>query len=281
MIKRLDFQFSDVVGGWVRPARLQFVTNVGGEWQIYDIGNLISETKYVVEFDNIIAKSAWGWDNFRNMFLFNGSYSESSNSYPRGATISVTFKNPLSVLKGFYYYFSTSVPSYLKIYDENDTLIYENDNLELELGETTNTSITLASNYFKEIPELQIIKAYPVGVLGTLETNNISHISNIYSVDQILPYQVEPDGTMIRYALSFDNRATYQSYKNGSWNTINKANIINEGMTQTELSGLTTSEYVLALTDKKTIDIFIGMMTTNTTTTPSVSKITTDYLEIV
>lgn len=281
MIKRLDFQFSDVVGGWVRPARLQFVTNVGGEWQIYDIGNLISETKYVVEFDNIIAESAWGWDNFRNMFLFNGSYSESSNSYPRGATISVTFKNPLSVLKGFYYYFSTSVPSYLKIYDENDTLIYENDNLELELGETTNTSITLASNYFKEIPELQIIKAYPVGVLGTLETNNISHISNIYSVDQILSHQVEPDGTMIRYALSFDNRATYQSYKNGSWNTINKANIINEGMTQTELSGLTTSEYVLALTDKKTIDIFIGMMTTNTTTTPSVSKITTDYLEIV
>ena len=52
-------------------------------------------------------------------------------------------------------------------------------------------------------------------------------------------------------------------------------------MTGTELSGLISSNYALALTESKTVDILVGMITENQTSTPNIIKITTDYLEIV
>ena len=125
------------------------------------------------------------------------------------------------------------------------------------------------------------MKAYPINKLGTLETNDISHISNAYSIDQILPEYAEPNGTKIRFALSFDNRNTYKVCNHGSWSEIDKEKIIEQGMTGTELSGLISSNYVLALTESKTVDILVGMITENQKSTPNITKKTTDYLEIV
>ena len=187
-------------------------------------------------------------------------------------------------MQGFYYYFTKNHPNILEIYDENDVLIYNNDELKLEYNAEnypTDDKVIQSTNYFYATPELELIKTYPINKLGTLETNDISHISNAYSIDQILPEYVEPDGTKIRFALSFDNRNTYKVCNHGTWTEIDKDKIIEDGMTGTELSGLISSNYVLALTENKTVDILVGMITENPNNTPNITKITTDYLEIV
>ena len=289
MIKRVRFKWDYAVTGTIYWARMQFVTKINGEWAIFSPGNVLGYNAKNAEFDNLTVTSSGEWSsssgvNLSNPFRWYTKYVDGYGStISNGGYVDIIFKEGLQVLQGFYYYFTQNHPNILEIYDENDVLIYNNDELKLEYltANATNSSVIQSTNYFYATPELELMKTYPINKLGTLETNDISHISNAYSIDQILPEYAEPDGTKIRFALSFDNRNTYKVCKHGTWTEIDKDKIIEDGMTGTELSGLISSNYVLALTESKTVDILVGMITENPNNTPNIIKITTDYLEIV
>lgn len=290
MIKRVRFKWDYKTKSTVYWARMQFVTKINGEWAIFSPGGALGYDAYNAEFDNLTVTSnvAWTLDsnfNLSNPFRWFTNYVDiSSNKISNGGYVDIIFKEGLQVLQGFYYYFTKDHPNILEIYDENDVLIYNNDDLKLEYiqsSDGTYQNVIKTTNYFYATPELELMKTYPINKLGTLETNDISHVSNAYSIDQILPEYTEPDGTKIRFALSFDGRNTYKVCNHGSWTEIDKDKIIEDGMTGTELSGLISSNYVLALTESKTVDILVGMITENPNSTPNIIKITTDYLEIV
>ena len=265
-------------------ARMQFVTKVDGKWGIFNVGRLLGSDNYNAEFENLLVKSnAIIGNGITFPFQWFTNYCNISASNLAGKSIEITFKKGIQVLQGFYYYFGKGGPDTIDFYDENDVLIWHKEGIVFERPSKSpsDTSIIASSNYFYATPELELMKTYPINTLGTLETNDISHISNVYSIDQILPEYVEPDGTKIRFALSFDNRNTYKVCNHGSWTEIDKDKIIEQGMTGTELGGLISSNYVLALTESKTVDILVGMITVNQYSTPNITKITTDYLEIV
>ena len=289
MIKRVRFKWDYGVQGTVYWARMQFVTKIDGKWAIFSPGALLACDSNNAEFNNLLVTSNRTWSsnssyNLSIPFRWYTNYSKiSASSITNGGYVDIIFKEGLQVLQGFYYYFTQNHPNILEIYDENDVLIYNNDELKLEYltSGDTNSDAIKKTNYFYATPELELMKTYPINKLGTLETNDISHVSNAYSIDQILPEYAEPDGTKIRFALSFDGRNTYKVCNHGSWSEIDKDKIIEQGMTGTELGGLISSNYVLALTENKTVDILVGMITEKPNNTPNIIKITTDYLEIV
>ena len=285
MIKKVrlkwDYNITDAIY-WVR---MQFVTKINGKWEIFSPGKVLGYDDNNAEFENLTVTSSSKWEssstsNLSVPFYWYTNYVRVNyDTISNGGYIDITFKKGIQVLQGFYHCFVGHAPNILEIYDENNVLIYYNKELKLEYK--TDLSWLASTNYFYATPELELMKTYPVNKLGTLETNDISHVSNIYSIDQILPEYTEPDGTKIRFALSFDNRNTYKVYNHGSWSEIDKDKIIEQGMTGTELGGLISSNYVLALTESKTVDILVGMITENPNSTPNITKITTDYLEIV
>lgn len=285
MIKRVRFKWNEE-RKTIYWARMQFVTKINGKWAIFSPGNVLGYDTKNAEFDNLTVTSDGTWytesnSNLSNPFRWFTNYVYSVGNATNGRYVDIIFNEGFQVLQGFYHCFVENAPNILEIYDENDVLIYNNNNLKLETCYSTSTYAIKETNYFYATPELELMKTYPINKLGTLETNDISHISNAYSIDQILPKYAEPDGTKIRFALSFDNRNTYKVCNHGSWSEIDKDKIIEDGMTGTELSGLISSNYALALTENKTVDILVGMITENQNSTPNIIKITTDYLEIV
>ena len=288
MIKKMVMRWTFAPVANLIWARMQFVTKVNGEWGIFDVGKRLGYDAYNAEFENLLVKSTFPFNTNENScislpFMWYTDYNSTTPSKLTGKNIEITFKEGIQVLQGFYYYFGMGYPDTIDFYDENDVLIWHKEGLVFKYpsSNATNSSTIQSSNYFYATPEFELMKTYPINKLGTLETNDISHVSNAYSIDQILPEYTEPDGTKIRFALSFDGRNTYKVCNHGSWSEIDKDKIIEDGMTGTELSGLISSNYVLALTESKTVDILVGMITENPNNTPNIIKITTDYLEIV
>ena len=285
MIKRIRFKWDCKTSNYTYWARMQFVTKINGEWAIFSPGNVLGYDANNAELENLTVTSNGKWEdstpnNLSVPFRWYTNYVRFLSGIDNGGYVDITFKEGIQVLQGFYHCFVTNAPNILEIYDENDVLIYNNNELKLQKLPNAASGIQ-STNYFYATPELELMKTYPINKLGTLETNDISHVSNAYSIDQILPEYAEPNGTKIRFALSFDGRNTYKVCNHGSWSEIDKDKIIEDGMTGTELSGLISSNYVLALTESKTVDILVGMITENPNSTPNIIKITTDYLEIV
>lgn len=288
MIKKMVMRWTFKPASTCYWARMQFITKVNGEWDVFDVGGLIGFNTQGADFENLLVKSdavlpASSNSNTSFPFRWYTDYCTLSTSDIAGKSVEITFKEGIQVLQGFYYYFAKGYPDTIDFYDENDVLIWHKEGLVFEYPSSnlTNDSTIKATNYFFATPELELIKSYPINTLGTLETNDISRISNVYSVDQILPEYAEPENTKIRFALSFDGRNTYKVCNHGSWTEIDKDKIIEDGMTGTELGGLISSNYVLALTESKTVDMLVGMITENPNSTPNITKITTYYLEIV
>ena len=282
MIKRIHFVYPNGSDVYTRLYRLQFVERKeDGEWGIYEVGRSLTNTRESCTFDYLSCNHLESSPPMGNAFLFNGGYGETYAFGPNNVdspAYRIEFTNPITELKGFYYYWDFP-PTEMYVFDENDNLLYEEKNL----GLANCTGDVLSSNYYYDTPSLRITKSYKTDIVGTVETNNVSHISNVYSINQITPTQIESDGTSIRYLLSFDNRVTYKAYNtdNSNWEVIDKSEIMTKGMTGTVLEGLTSNEYTLALTNNKTIDVMFGMVTTNYRVSPSVSKILVNYLEIV
>ena len=282
MIKRIHFVYPNGSSAHTRIYRLQFVERKeDGDWGIYEVGKYISSGPYGDNFENFKCEHIQSSPYMAGAFKFDGSYGE---TYSFGAnsvenpSYAIKFLNPIAELKGFYYYWNIP-PTEMYVFDENDNIIFEEKNL----GLANCTGDALSSNYFYDTPTLRINKSYKTDIVGTVETNNVSHISNVYSINQITPTQIESDGTSIRYLLSFDNRVTYKAYNSNAsvWEVVDKADIMTKGMTGTTLEGLTSNEYTLGLTDNNTIDVMFGMVTTHHNVSPSVSKILVNYLEIV
>ena len=278
MIKTIKMKY----GKNIQLYKLLFITKIDGNWQIYPVGNTITNSTTIYNTDKISVNSSTVYSSSSSYKI--GLAFVDDVSYFRGGNngeITITFNEPLRVLQGFYYYQTKSRLSDLRIYDENDNLIYVNDLSSLTFDVSTSTS-TISKTYNMFTTEgLEILRAYPVNQLGTIETNDNNRLNDVYSIESIKPEQSVSEGNDIRYALSFDKRDTYKSYKNSQWIDVNNDTLMTDGMTVDEISALTSMEFTKVLNNNHTVDILVGMITNNPNTTPYIKKITTDYLKIV
>ena len=196
--------------------------------------------------------------------------------------ITITFNQPIPAIKNIVYsYYTASYNSYyingIKIYDQNDALVFSDDTTW-----TSSTSSTIDTCYLAT-PDLETTKVYPTNKVGTVETTDVCHITDIYSIDVINPTQSIITNTDVRYLLSFDGRQTYKSYDTttGGWITVDTTNIMTQGMDYDTLYALRSSEYLLVVdTNYRTLDIMVGLITTDETMSPCINSIRVSYYKI-
>ena len=195
--------------------------------------------------------------------------------------VTITFTKPITAVKNVFYRFYATPDYYIngfKGYDESDNLLFSSDVEWTKVASSTDYTV----NYL-ETPGLETTKIYQTNKLGTVETTDVCHITDIYSIDIINPVDVVLDNTDIRYLLSFDGRNTYKSYDAtiGGWVTVSTTDIMTQGLTSSELLALRSSEYLLAVdTNYRTLDILVGLITTDEIRTPCVNSIRVSYYKI-
>ena len=203
------------------------------------------------------------------------------SGYSTPFVMTITLNQPIPAIKNIVYNYYTSNPSSyyingIEIYDMNDALVFSDDTT------WTSTSNTIDTCYLAT-PDLETTKVYPTNKVGTVETTDVCHITDIYSIDIINPTQSIITNTDVRYLLSFDGRNTYKAYDttSGSWVTVDTTNIMTQGMDYDTLYSLRSSEYLLAVdTNYRTLDIMVGLITTDETRTPCVNSIRVSYYKI-
>lgn len=289
MIKKIVFSCA-AAASYADPKifKIKFCTKIDGEWGIYDTGAITGavQTINATDFENIYVETTKKAVNGNVLEYAFSSSKTASSSYctfgPGSGEITVTFKEPIRSLLGIYYsatsYFTNYVQQ-IRIYDENDSLIYE----DLAPTLTANNSPSQELRFYETVG-LEVMKVYPTNTVGTIETNDNTQISNIYQIESIVPTQAVPDNTDIRYLLSFDGRNTYKTYRDGSWVDVDitdTSNIMSLGLTKDEIEKLSTKELNLALTENRTLDILIGMVTQDEYSSPSISEVKVSYLRIV
>jgi len=87
--------------------------------------------------------------------------------------------------------------------------------------------------------------------------------------------ETTPANTYTRYLISTNNKLTWQYWDGSAWQTTTLANIGTDGNTKAEIEALTDVEYAPILAT--TLDIAIGLRTTDNSATPTVDQITAYY----
>ena len=83
----------------------------------------------------------------------------------------------------------------------------------------------------------------------------------------------QPDNTLIKFAISLDNKNTHLIYQSNSWVTINESDIIINGNTFDELNALQPIDFNDLNFTNKTLDIIVVMKTLDENITPSIKSI--------
>ena len=128
------------------------------------------------------------------------------------------------------------------------------------------TSVTI-HEYDTKIP---IYNINEVGIVETTINTNIQEIQTVRSIN--VDYET-PDNTEIRMALSNDNRNTYKIFNGSNWVTIDKNNVVNDGMLPSFVNDLTENN-LKSLLDNKGLDAYCTLKTNNQYYTPRIKSIT-------
>ena len=107
------------------------------------------------------------------------------------------------------------------------------------------------------------------GVIAT----NLNQIQNISNIKKIEIDADQPNNTLIKFAISLDNKNTYLVYQSNSWVTINKSDVIINGNTFGELNTLQPIDFNGLNFTNKTLDIIVMMKTLDENITPSIKSI--------
>lgn len=120
---------------------------------------------------------------------------------------------------------------------------------------------------------------YAINEEHLIETTDANQITGVSQVRSVSILGEEPVGTRLRFAMSFDGRQTYHVFKNGAWGEIVSTDVLNSGMSMTEITALTSTEFEAIINSTTTIDFMIGMDTTDEDESPKLKSIGVVKLE--
>ena len=123
------------------------------------------------------------------------------------------------------------------------------------------------------IHEYDLKGMYNINKVGIVETTIDTNIQEIQTVRSMNVDYEMPDETEIRMALSNDNRNTYKIFNGSNWITIDKNNVVNDGMLPSFVNSLTENDLQLFLNGKN-LDAYCTLKTNNQYVTPKIKSIT-------
>ena len=238
---------------------------------LFESGSTISSTDKKAETDNFIVTS------------LNGSYSTSL--YPINAVSTEVHKDfndccyysHDKVGNTFTIEFKTIQPiSKIKVRTKIDKDTILNATLRvIDIKDNEESyNINDASNPVGTIYEYDLkTPIYDINEVGIVETTIDTNIQEIQTVRSINVDYETPDETEIRMALSNDDRNTYKIFNGSNWITIDKNNVVNDGMLPSFVNSLTENN-LKSLLDNKSLDAYCTLKTNNQYLTPKIKSIT-------
>ena len=279
-IKRVRFNFGvSTVNPYPTLGDVTFYTKIDGEWGVYDIGSKISST----ETDNVLielSSTAKSTFDFTTLFTATSKMNFMTTSTTVESYVDIIFKTPLDVMNQMIYSTRDGSVWYnrklaITVYDEDDIIIYQTDSATLSTSNDQRVTQTT--------PDLEYIKTYATNKVSYVETTDTNQLKQVFAINAIdIEAKEVADTTFCKFLFSFDGRQTYKTFDSSSktWVVCAKEDIMNNGLTKEQIKTETYKYMSDALEDTATIDILVGMMTMNPIKTPSISKITIDYLKI-
>lgn len=165
----------------------------------------------------------------------------------------------------------------IEFYDEKDVLIksYSTAGLYDAATMINNTVIfldteDLAPNYITNSPQ-------------KITTTDVSRLTDIKSINFMTIKQLEPNGTTLRYAVSFDGRATWKVFRNNMWETLQSVtadDIHLMGMTKDEFEAINHDNWMLEHVDGGNIDVVASLTTSDKTMSPRIYSIKCEHTRI-
>ena len=101
-------------------------------------------------------------------------------------------------------------------------------------------------------------------------------LSMVDRLDYIIATASEPEGTAIRFLLSFDGGTTWKANTGSGWTVVAPADAQTGGMNTTQLQAATTALDVSALAS---LDVLVSLRTLDANVTPTVDQLTIRYDE--
>ena len=241
---------------------------------LFESGRTISNTSTTAETDNFIVTASMGaeYDQYNPISAistevykdFSGisvSYFCSVRRY--GNTFTIEFKTNQLISK-------------IKVC--TNTVQYSTLNATLRVIDINDKEesyiINDASNPIGTIHEYDIkTPIYNVNKIGIVETTVDTNIQEIQTVRSINVDYLMLDNTEIRMALSNDNRNTYKIFNGSNWITIDKNNVVNDGMLPSFVNSLTEND-LQSFLNGKSLDAYCTLKTNNQYFSPAIRAIT-------
>ena len=238
---------------------------------LFESGSTISSTNVKAETDNFIVTDSYGayssacypinaisTESYKDIDKASYSYFK-CRKYDTIFTIEFKTIQPISKIKVCIKITPDSQPyATLHVIDINDN--EENYNI--------------ADNNIGKIYEYDLkTQIYNINKVGIVETTIDTNIQEIQTVRSINVDYETPDDTEIRMALSNDDRNTYKIFNGSNWVTIDKNDVVNDGMLPSFVNDLTENN-LKSLLDNKGLDAYCTLKTNNQYYTPRIKSIT-------
>ena len=117
------------------------------------------------------------------------------------------------------------------------------------------------------------LDVFNVNKIGTTETTISSNIQEIQTAKSLNVDYEMLDDTEIKMALSNDNRDTYKIFNGSNWITIDKNNVVNDGMLPSFVNSLTEND-LQSFLNGKSLDAYCTLKTNNQYFSPAIRAIT-------
>ena len=113
------------------------------------------------------------------------------------------------------------------------------------------------------------VDVHSINEIGTTETTISSNIQEIQTAKSLNVDYVMPDDTEIRMALSNDDRNTYEIFDGSNWVTIDKNDIVSNGMLPSFVNSLTEND-LQSFLNGKSLDAYCTLKTNNEYLSPAI-----------
>lgn len=133
-----------------------------------------------------------------------------------------------------------------------------------------------------EVPTPELMANYVINTPRRVVTTDNSRLNGIHTIQSLNVTQLEPVGTSIRYAFSFDGRTTWKVFKSGNWIDLqdNEANTVHiEGMTKENIDNISVADWLNVHTPTGNVDVTVTLCTSNRLIAPHIMSISCEHID--
>ena len=272
MIKKIVFKNLNTSLDLLALGKVRFFDNYGN---IIESGNVIKDTNTEGETENfrcVVDGSYVGSypANIINLFDTTSDNSYWISNHTTNVIVELYFKKfidsisklSIVILPSDYTTMGVTEPFDIDVYDYGDILIQSYHvipNVSREEEQTVNT--------------YELMKYYTISNGETMYTLDTVRVKNINKIFDVMVEQDEPIGTTIRYLFSIDGRNTWFSIINGTAQTVDKENVLTNGMSKDDIEAIDNYDFGSTVN----LDVLVGLRTTDIMVTPIIHKLSIKY----